>query len=283
MEKTVRTAIGAKLQTAQKLNRPYLFEPNSVMNKLLGVLPDDLPSKTPAVGYFAIGIGGLSVRFVGERRRAEFFPMPHDPRHTGLYEQIPFVARPVADDLSTSERLKFRLRKLMNISGETYALYYGRTLDLTTTDVQLEYRVIKDGVISSHVWSPSPDDQRPTPWTINDGQYLSTGDDYVASTAKSVVKFTPWDIAELINVGRVMYNSEDAITVSEIAIISGVDEQTTGDFNGVHLPYTEVIGAQITDFVSVNIPTNYMQAGAAVNLDIGSTEPLLELKVSRAP
>ena len=145
MEKTTRTAIGAKLQTAQKLGRPYTYEPNSIMNVLLGILPDERPTSTPVDQYWAIGIGGLGVRFIGERRRAEFFPLPHDPRHTGLYEQVPFVARPVTEDLTTAERLRFRLRKVTDVGGVQMALYYGRTLDLSQTEVTLEYRVMGNG------------------------------------------------------------------------------------------------------------------------------------------
>lgn len=281
MEKSVRTAIGAKLQTAQKLNRPYTFSDNSIMNKQLNILPDELPDGTPWTQYYTIGIGGLSVRFVGERRRIELFPAPHDPRHTGMYEQIPFVIRPVDEGLTTSERARFRLRRLMTVGTTVYEAWYGRVIDKTGMDVRMEYRVIQDGVVTSTPWEPSPDDQHPVPIVVNPGQVLTTGDDYVASTAKTVMKFTPWDIAELINVGRVLYDSEDAITLSEIALCSGKDIETRGDFNGISLPYTEAIGVQINDFVSTLVPTSYNQAGAAVNLDIGSTEPLLALKVSQ--
>lgn len=281
MEKSVRTAVGAKLQTAQKLNRPYVLDDNSVMNKQLNILPNEIPTKIPHTRYFGIGIGGLSVRFIGEKRRIELFPCPHDPRHTGFYEQIPFVIRPVSEGLTTTERIRFRLRRLITIGGVVHEAWYGRVLDLNATSVQLEYRVIQDGVVTSTPWEPSPDDQHPTPMTVNPGQVLVTGDDYVAATAKTSLEFTPWDIAELINVGRVLYESEDAITVSEIALLSGEDIETHGDFNGLSLPYTDAVGVQINDFVSTLLPTAYNQAGAKVNLDIGSTEPLLALKNSQ--
>lgn len=280
MEKSVRTAIGAKLQTAQKLNRPYTFSDNSVMNKQLNILPDTLPDVTPWTQYVGIGIGGLSARFIGEKRRIELTPIPHDPRHTGFYEQIPFVIRPVDEDLTTAERVNYRLRKLMDVGGVRYAAYYARKIDTTGMEVRLEYRVIQDGNVTSTPWEPSVDDQHPTPITVNPGQVLTTGDDYVASSAKSTLRFSAWDIAELINVGRVLFDSEDAIVVSEIGLMSGIDFETRGDFNGVSLPITEAIGVQINDFVSTLIPTAYNQAGAAVNLDIGSTEPLLALKSS---
>lgn len=280
MEKSVRTAIGAKLQTAQKLNLPYTLDDNSVMNKQLNILPDELPDRTPWTQYVGLGIGGLSARFIGDRRRIELYPFPHDPRHTGFFEQIPWVVRPITDDLTTTERVKFRLRKIQDVRGVRYAFYYLRKLNTTGMAVRLEYRVIQDGNVTSTPWEPSPDDQHPVPMQVNPGQVLTTGDDYVASTAKSLVEFTPWDIAELVNVGRVLFESETAITVSELALLSGIDVQTTGDFNGIQLPITEAIGVQINDFISTLVPTNYTQSGAGVDLDIGSTEPLLALKTS---
>lgn len=280
MEKSVRTAIGAKLQTAQKLKLPYTFDDNSVMNKQLNILPDELPNQTPWTQYVGIGIGGLSARFIGNQNRIELFPFPHDPRHTGFFNQIPWVIRPVASDLSTSERVNYRLRKKIQVGSDTYVAYYLRKLNTAGMSVRLEYRVIQDGNVTSTPWEPSVDDQHPTPLVVNPGQVLTTGDDYVASTAKSLIQFTPWDIAELVNVGRVLYNSETAITVSELALLSGVDFETTGDFNGAQLPITEAVGVQINDFVSTLVPTNYTQAGAGIDLDIGSTEPLLALKTS---
>lgn len=281
MNKSVHTAIGALLQDAQKLKLPYTLAPNSVMNKALQVYPDDLPASTPWVQYAAIGIGALSANRAGANgSRLELKPIPHQTSHTGLYQQIPFVIRPIAADLSTTERQRFRLRKISTIRGEVCASYYLRVLDLSQTQARLEYRVIEDGTVTSTPWEPTADDQFPTPWTVNPGQVLVTGDDYIATTAKSTFSFTPWDMNELINVGVRLFDSDNSIIVSELAICSGVDADKLGDFNGVPLQYREALGVQITDFVSTFVPAAFNTDGASINLDIGSVEPLLALKSS---
>ncbi len=280
MEKSVRTAIGALLQTAQKLKLPYTLAPNSVMNKALAIFPDDLPSGTPWTQYVAIGIGGLQALRVGEGNRLELRPIPHQPTHTGLYNQIPFVIRPVTNDLSTAERARFRLRKVQLIKGVLCACYYLRTLNLAGTTARMEYRVIEDGVVTSTPWEPTASDQYPEPWVVNPGQVLVTGDDYVASTAKSRFDFTPWDMAELVEVGKRLFDSATAINVCEMALCSGTDAQKTGDFNGQPLQYTEAIGVQINDFISTFVSAAFNNTGAGVNLDIGSVEPLLALKTA---
>lgn len=281
MEKTVRTAVGALLQTAQKLNLPYELVPNSVMNRQLGVLPDELPAGTPFSQYVAIGIGGLTTRYFDNNTRAELWPQPHEPKHTGLYNQVPFVMRPLGEDLTAEEAKRFRLRVVTGeIDGVKYAAYYARRLDLRTTVAKLEYRQIVDGQIVARPWSPSADDQHPVPIPVNPGKVLVTGDDYIASTAKTSFKFSDWDMTELVNVGNVLFKSENAIVITELAVCSGLDVESRGTFNGVLLPYTEAVGVQITDFVSTFLPAAYNRAGAAVNMDIGSVEPLLALKNS---
>lgn len=280
MEKTVRTAVGALLQTAQKLNLPYNFADNSIMNKQLGFLPDDLPSSTPWSRFVAIGIGGMGVRYYDNNETVEMWPQPHEPQHTGMYKQIPFVMRPVTEDLTTVERSRFYGRTIEQVDGIQYACYWLRPLDLRETVARMEYRQIIDGQVTSTPWQPSYADQHPIPKILNPGQVLVTGDDYIASTAKSTFQFNPWDMTELVNVGQVKFKSDTRITLTEMAVCSGGIVETTGNFDGIQLPYNEAIGVQITDFVSTFIPAAFNRAGAAINLDIGSVEPLLALRSS---
>lgn len=281
MEKTVRSIIGDKLQTAQKVNRPYTYSPNSVMNDILGVLANDRPAGIPWTQYATLGIGGLATKYYDNNTRAELYPLPHDPSHTGLYSQVPWVIRPVQNDLTAAEVKKFRLRTLQDFNGVRCAVYWARPMDLTNTTVRIEYRKIQNGQIVSDPWEPSQANQFPKPPVLGQGETLVTGDDYLAATAKTTLKFTSWDMTELVNVANIMFKSENALLLTEIGLCSGIDVQHRGNFNGQSLAYTEASGVQITDFVSVFLPTNFNRAGASVNLDIGSVEPLLELK--RAP
>lgn len=284
MEKSVRTAIGALIQTAHKHKLPYEYYPNSVMNQALDIYPDRLPGTNiiPHSQYVAIGTGGLTANF-SKDNSLELWPIPHDPRHTGLYTQVPWVIRAYNKDLSAQERAKFRLRKIIEVAGVRYIFYYLRKLDLTNVRARLEYRVIKDGVVTSGPWEPKPEDQFPPRPVINPGQVFVTGDDYVASSAKSTIKLEEWDISELVNVSNILHGPNKIMTVSELGICSGMDEQVLGDFNGAQAMYTEAIGVQITDFVSTLLPPAYNRTGAAINLDTGSTEPLLKLRTSTTP
>lgn len=278
MEKTVRTAVGGLLQTAQKLKLPYDFVDNSIMNKQLGILPDELPTQIPWTQYVTIGIGGLGARYFDNNTRAEIWPMPHSVKDTGMYRQVPFVMRAVGEDLTSVEAQRFRLRTIETVDGVQYACYYARKLDTSVTNARLEYRQIVDGQIISTPWEPSPSDQHPVPPVVNPGQVLETGDDYIAATAKSAFVFTPWDVTELVNVGKILFKSETSIILTELALCSGEDFEFRGSFNGVMRNYMEAVGVQINDFVSTFMPAAFQRAGAAINLDIGTVEPLLALR-----
>lgn len=278
MDKSTRTAIGTLLQTAHKHNLPYTYLENSVMNKLLNVFPDLMPPADflPYAQYIAIGTGALGVQF-GANNRKSLYPLPHDPQHTGLYEQIPFVMRPITSDLNGQQRLRFRMRQIKTVNNVAYACYYLRVMDLSTTQAKLELRSLQEGNIVSEPWTPRVEHQKPSPPAINPGQVLATGDDYIASTAQSRFQLTASDMDELINVSNILYGADNGITISELAICSGMDESVSGDFNGVPVSYTDAIGVQITDFVMTMLPVLYQRGGASINMDTGSVEPLLAL------
>lgn len=279
MEKSTRTGIGALIQTAQKHNLAYYYAPNSVMNKALEVFPDRLPDSTylPYSQYLAIGDGAMTATNT-EGGDVELWPIPHEPRHTGLYKQLPWVIRAINKDLSVAERARFRMRKIIDIGGVKYVAYYLRKMDFSKTKASLEYRVIKDGVVTTSPWEPQPSDQFPPRPKVNPGQVYVTGDDYIAATAKSRVELSIWDISELVNVSNILKGVNKLMTITEMAVCSGKDETVPGDFNGQIVNYTEAIGVQITDFLSTLLPPAFNRNGAALNLDTGSTEPLLALR-----
>lgn len=279
MDKSVRTAIGALQQTVGKTHLPYTFLPNSVMNEALNIYPDSRPDQNylPYSRYVCIGVGALTSRFLADGRM-ELVPIPHEPRHTGLYDQVPWVIRDLDNDLTTAERLRYRLRKIMPFGNTQKVAYFARLLDYSKTTAGLEFRTVQDGIISAAPWEPDADDQFPKRPVINPGQTYVTGDDYIAATAKTRFEFTKQDMAELVNVGNIMFNNPMAMTISEIAICSGQDAVVDGQINGSVFQYTDAIAVQITDFVSTLVSPLFQSDGAAINLDIGSTEPLLALR-----
>lgn len=278
MEKSTRSALGALLQTAQKFGKPLEIVKNSTLNQKFGVFEDILPDPTDdvAVQYVAIGNGGHRSE-LGLDNMALFKSIPHMPRHTSLYKHMPFIIRPADTDLVAAERVNYRLRKEIDVNGTKYAAYYLKKLDLSLTTPTLEYRTVIDGVVSSQPWEPGLDDLNPTPPLINPNQVLTTGDDYIAASARVPLVFTPAETTELINVATILYGNPGYAIVSEVALCSGVDRLLSGSFNGVSINYTEAVGVQVSDFLATLFVAPFQTNGVKIDLDAGSVEPLLVL------
>ena len=105
MKTITRTIMGSALQSALLLGiRPQIL-PFTTLNEKFGVLADAKlnEGEVPHLGYFAIGNGGHRNRVGGDGTP---YSTPHHrvSSHAALYRHLPFVLRPVDNDLSVSER-----------------------------------------------------------------------------------------------------------------------------------------------------------------------------------
>lgn len=276
MKKSVRTVIGAILQTAQRFNDPLPILPNSTLNQKFNVFPTLIPSSDDYVStkYLSIGINGVSITLATnglyETKYREF-----DPRWTSLLNPVPFVMRRIQEDLTPAERVKLRMRSIEVHNGVTYACYYLRPLDLLSGAVGAEYRTKVNGVTTSREWEPSLSDLNPVPLTLAPNQVITTGDDVIAATKKLSLVFSANDIQEIMNSVNIIYGSPNFAVISEMALVSGVDRVLTADFNGVSGSYTEAVYAQVNDFIKSTISCPNALLGQTVVIDAGSAEPLL--------
>jgi hypothetical protein len=277
MQRIIRTVVGAALQTHQLLGKPLVVKTNSTLNQKHDIQANLSINETDIVAmkYVAIGNGGHDVA-VGANGIPRIKSVQHTPRHTALYNQLPFVLRLPNDDLDAGQRSRYRLRKMVNIEGTVYVAYYLRTLDLSNSVPNLELRVVADGVTTSSPYSPTLADLSPTPPAINPGDVLVTTGDYVAATAKVPFEMSADDVAEFLNVCNVMYGGPEYAMISEIAMCSGVDRNVQGDFNGTTSGYTEAIAVQVCSFICSVIPAESINQGVALSIDIGSSEAMLD-------
>lgn len=278
MQRIIRTVIGAALQTHQLLGKPLVIKPNSTLNQKHDIQANLSINETDIVAmkYVAIGNGGHDIA-VGANGIPRIKNVQHTPRHTALYNQLPFVLRLPNNDLDAGQRSRYRLRKMVTIEGTVYVAYYLRTLDLSGSVPNLELRVVADGVTTSAPYQPTLSDLSPTPPAINPGDVLVTTGDYVAATAKVPFEMSADDVTEFLNVCNVIYGSPDYAMISEIAMCSGVDRNVQGDFNGTTSGYTEAIAVQVCSFICSVIPAESINQGISLMIDCGSVESLLDI------
>jgi len=272
----VRTGVAAVIQTCQYLGKAIEVIPNSTLNQKLSIQNDVTIASTevPSVKYVAIGNGGHGF-ITGANNRVKWQALQHTVKNTALYNQLPFVLRLPTEDLSATERLKYRLRRLEPHNGTQYVAYYLRVLDLTEVEVSLQLRHVENGVTTSTLYVPTIEDLNPTPPSLTTGELVTTTGDYIASTATVPFVMTADDTTEFINAVKIIEGEDGYAVISEMATVSGVDRSVTGNFNGVSQSYTEVIYAQITSFITTAWVMEYQTDGVTLTIDIGNVEPLL--------
>lgn len=279
MENIVRTVNGALLQTCQLVGLPYTVHPNTTLNQKFGVQSNQVISQDeiPRARYLAIGNGGHRMS-MGPGNIPYPDMLQHRPRDMALFNHLPFVLRELSLDLTPSERAKYRMRKIEQHDGISYAAYYLRVLDFTETVPTMEYRAVQDGNVFSTDFQAALSDLSPTPVEPSDIGVTLTSGDYIAATAKVDFAMSEFDIQEFLNVTNILYGNPNMGVISEFAVCSGVDRVVTGLFDGVSSNYTEVIAAQVISFIYEFFVVKTNKTNISMSLDIGAAESMLNLQ-----
>lgn len=266
-----RTIYGMELQLAQCFGKDYKIKPNTSLNQLHDILPNETfpPSVYPTIKYIAIGNGGLTS--IDNNQNANVYPYSyHTPVDAGLFNMIPFVIRAEGDDLNADQRLKYRLRKKITIKSAIYYAYYLKVINYDTDldykdDIYLISRRASSDTIDIYNTS-TRDPLHPTPVTKVD-KILSSNSSFVTKLSKITFELTKTELDEIKNACELLETSK---FITELGIVTGYDKISSSG--------TEVIGSQIFCHCGMkvdlevygNTTSNYYRT-----IDIGGSEPLL--------
>lgn len=262
--------------TTKMLNRPFSVLPNSTLNQKFNIHANELPSinEYPSLGYIGIGNKGASYE-VTNNGYVLTTPIPHLPRDASLYNFIPFVVTDINNDLSATERLRYRLRVPMTIEGVTYVAYYLRTLDIQDVIPSVELRNVDNEVITTNSFVPTLSDLAPNHPNLSNPNLNNPNGDYLVSTAKVNFKLNQTDIANILDACNILYGDPRYAVINEIALCTGVDKILQGTFGGTTSNYTDVISAQTAAYISQYHALSANTTEVNVLLDVGAVESLL--------
>lgn len=280
MKVVTRTGYGAFVQVDGLTGIPFELVASTTLNERWGVQSGvaPTPGTLPTMRYFVIGNGGHKLT-VGANNIAKPEPVQHEATDAGLYNQIPFVLRELASDLTAQQMAGYRLRVPAVFNGVNYIAYYGKVLDYTGVETQMQLVTINsDGTQTVVPFVPDSSNLNPTPPALSStGVNVVTGQ-YLTVSAKVPLNLTTDDATELENVANIIYGDPELAIISEIGLVTGVDKAVTGGGSGQPtIQYTEVIAAQIATIFNSFYAMEYANDGIQVLLDVGSTEPLLRL------
>lgn len=273
---TVRTIYAAHLSTCKAMGRPFTILPNSTLNQKFNLFKDEVPvpNEYPVVGYVGIGNKGATYE-VTSSNYVLTSPVPHLASHASLYNFIPFVVRPIDDDLSTEERLKYRMRVPVTIEGEPHVAYYLRALTLADVIPGVELRNVFEGNISTSSWTPALSALSPVHPDISNVNWNEANGDYLVSTAKVNLTLNREDITNILDACNLLYGDPRYAVINEIALCSGVDKVLQGTFGAVTSNYVETIATQVNAFIYQYHALTETTSEVVIRFDIGSSEPLL--------
>lgn len=275
-DNTTRTICGAFLQTHQLMGLPYTVVPNTTLNEKLNIA-DTLSlgaNEMPSARYTCIGNGGHGVK-QGASLPGVPVPLQHTVEDGAPFNLIPFVLRPVGDDLPPAQRARFALRRVQEHSGNYYYAYYLRRIDMTGVTVKMLHKSVSGGVTNTEEYVPTSSYLNPTPPDLtNQGTNVPTGDS-LAANAKLPILYDSSDIAEIVNAVRIIYGDEDLAIISELGLVSGVDRVISTETSGsVTISFNECIAAQVHSHISGIQLLRFANTAIVSNYNVGASEPL---------
>ena len=281
-KKVTNTLSGIRVQTAVFLGLPLTYPEKSTLNEHLDINSTILPASDarPTCQYLCIGNKGHTTTAESDGL-AGVLPVAHEPTDAAPYGIIPFVLRPVDNDLSDDLRKRYALRRLEEHNGKRYWAYYLRRLSYTGKVVSDYYTKVRDGVKTIVEFKYSDLNLYPSQPELPDYNYdvtdtLTASDgDYVHAAAGISVTLDTFDIEELVNVARVKYQNPTMAIMSEFCLCSGIDYTATGEsMVGSPFTYTEAIGVQVAVFLTTFVNVAFNNGGLGYDLQIGQTEAM---------
>lgn len=252
---TTRTPHGAALQLSQLFGKPVMIQEFSTLNEKFDNFESESPTNTeiPIARYICIGNGGH--RAVSASNVTSIQAVPRLTLASALYNHIPFTMRPLSDDLTVTDRMKYRMRVVEEHGGVDYAAYYLKIFDISDVTITSDHTAV--------VGDLSP--VSPTGTT--------TGS--IGTVAQIPFVLEANEITAIKDAQMIIHGVEGFATISEIGLVTGVERIVSGNFNGVDVDYTEVIGAQLHSSSNAGRLLDFSESvSTPTTLTVGTLDPL---------
>ncbi len=275
---SVNTIYGVRAQLLAELGIPYYSIKGSTLNEHLLVKPfygAQNPLKYPKRKYVGVGIGGhkkvVTPHGVPIERHNLF-----EPEYSQLFTHIPYVVRTPDNDLTLEEKLKYRMRAVLEKNGVIWLGYFLRPIENMPTDVTITRLTSENGFIS------------PVPF-VHDEKYQSILDsqlrtidtfnhetktyDTISVSVNASLTFTADDVAELLNSINVLYGSDEFPILSELGMFAGIETSSAPLLPTDQSTYLETDLTILSSYTPIR---HTLVAGQAfeIPLDLGSNQLL---------
>lgn len=253
---TTRTPHGATIQLSQLFGLPVEIQEFSTLNEKFSCHESEEPtaSEVPIARYICIGNGGH--RAISTNNITSIQSVPRLTLAAALYSHMPFVLRPITDDLTVTQRTQYRLRVIETYGGVDYAAYYLRTFDAGDVTITNDHTAVQGDMFPV------------APTTTSDG--------IISTIAEVPFVLSATEVTAIKDAQQIIHGAEGFATISEIGLVTGIDRNLTGTFNGVDATYTEAIATQLHSSSNAGRLLDFSEAVTTpTTLTVGTLDPLI--------
>ncbi|QAX95993.1 hypothetical protein [Vibrio phage vB_VmeM-Yong XC32] len=272
---SVKTIYGAALEASRRPGNSFTPLQHSTLNEHFNIeFGTSYPADAqPEVQYLAIGRGGHR-NVPGGSGESLTDNLQHQIVNACLFDHLPFLLVPVGSDISSSERDKYRLRRVENHGGSDYIAYYLKKIDQAVSTPVIKELTITDGNITEDVYTPTTTQLQPTPVSMTNGIVNTATGKHIAIDTPFPVVLSSDDVSKILDAVNIIYSDARYAVISEIGIVSAIDANVTAASDGVN--YVEALAAQIYNHIGTNIPLAQQQQGVTMNFTIGTSMPWVQ-------
>jgi len=235
---SVPTLMHARQRHARIKRETYVPLEHGSLNEKFGIAESEIqPAGYPDLGYLHIGVNGTGHVADGSGTSLPI-RYAHYADHASLFRAIPFVMRPVANDLSPAERSRYRLRVKQTYNSIEYWCYYLLKIDF---EAGLPSIFARDTDGNETAFTPSAAMQNPARVHSPTDQAAPLSENVLITESYFDISLDSTDISNLRDVGDIILGQEN-FTIDEIGVVSAYD---VAGFTNEGASYTEVVTAEI--------------------------------------
>lgn len=232
------------------------------------------------LGVLVIGSGGHTCA-PGSNGRPRIAPRNHTAENLSTFDPVPFVLRPVEDDLSVSERNKYCLRKEIEVSGKLYFAYYGLRLNITKDNFKVTTLKVttENGVEEEVAYETDSNNIFPEPVDLPVNGAVVASDVQIRVTAPITIHLDFNTVSEFVQACKILNDGDETTAViSEMALCTGANRVVPVNGTDGTIQFRESIATQVYCHAADMLALYYNKKEANITIDLGAQIPLISVE-----